>query len=180
MRFAPASLSFAVSGIVLSVARPLSHVEHVRIEDVESWMGPADVKRPLTDALGATELALNYYELAPGESFAFGYHAHGDQEEVFYVRDGTVTFETADGPREVESGEIVRFEPGEYQRGVNRGEERVVALVMGAPKESTDLDLRRDCPECDDLTANGIEMTEEGDAVVTICDECGAETGRFD
>ena len=65
----------------------------VRIEDVESRAsGPADVKRPLTAALGATDLALNYFELAPGDSFAFGYHAHSDQEEVFYVQSGTVAF----------------------------------------------------------------------------------------
>ena len=155
-------------------------MERVRIEDVESRMGPADVKRPLTDALGATDLALNYYELAPGESFAFGYHAHGDQEEIFYVQEGTVTFETADGQTEVESGEAVRFAPSEDPRGVNRGKGRVVALAMGAPKESTDLDVRRDCPECDDRTANDIELAEGGDALVTICEDCGAETGRFD
>src|SRR6056297_3880941 len=98
-------------------------MEKVRIEDVEARAsGPADVKRPLTSVLGATDLAVNYYELAPGDSFAFGYHAHSDQEEVFYVQSGTVTFETEEGPVEVSAGELVRFAPGEYQRGVNEAE----------------------------------------------------------
>jgi hypothetical protein len=48
-------------------------MERASVDDVEGWSGPADVKRPLGRALGMEEPALNYYELAPGESFAFGY-----------------------------------------------------------------------------------------------------------
>jgi quercetin dioxygenase-like cupin family protein len=158
-------------------------MEKVRIEDVESRAsGPADVKRPLTAALGATDLALNYFELAPGDSFAFGYHAHSDQEEVFYVQSGTVTFRTEDGPVEVGPEELVRFAPGEYQRGVNEADEeteRAVALALGAPKESGDLDLRRECLDCGDRTSNDIQRAESGEGLVTVCEDCGAETGQF-
>jgi uncharacterized cupin superfamily protein len=155
-------------------------MERVTVEAVESRAGPADVKRPLTAALGATDLALNYYELAPGDSFAFGYHAHSEQEEVFYVQSGTVTFETEDGEVAVSAGELVRFAPGEYQRGINRDEERVVALALGAPKESGELDMRRDCPDCEERTPNAIERAEDDAGLVTICEDCGAETGRFE
>lgn len=156
-------------------------MERVTVEEIESRSaGPADVKRSLTAALGATDLALNYYELAPGDSFAFGYHAHSDQEEVFYVQSGTVTFETEEGPKEVAPGEVIRFAPGEYQRGLNRHDERVVALALGAPKESGDLDLRRDCENCGEQTENRIERAEDGESLVTVCEECGGETGRFD
>ncbi|WP_137284260.1 cupin domain-containing protein [Halorussus salinisoli] len=155
-------------------------MEKVRIENVESRTGPADVKRPLTRALGATDLSLNYYELAPGDSFAFGYHAHSNQEEVFYVQSSTVTFETDDGEVEATSGEVVRFAPGDYQRGVNRGDERVVALALGAPQDSGDLDLRRDCPDCGERTTNTIERAGDETGLVTVCEDCGAETGRFD
>ncbi len=143
-------------------------------------MGPADVVRPLTDALGAAELALNYYELAPGESFAYGFHAHEKQEEVFYVQSGTATFTTADGDVEVGPNELVRFGPGEFQRGVNRGDERVVALAMGAPQDAGETEIRRQCPDCGEPTRQRIEMTDERDAIVTLCEECDAETGRFD
>ena len=156
-------------------------MEKVRIEDVESrTTGPSDVRRPLTAALGATDLALNYFELAPGDSFAFGYHAHSEQEEIFYVQSGTVTFETEDGQVEATSGEVVRFAPGEYQQGTNRGDERVVALGLGAPKDGGDLDLRRECPDCDERTPNSIQRAEYGDGLVTVCEDCGAETERFD
>ncbi|PSP55634.1 cupin domain-containing protein [Halobacteriales archaeon QS_1_67_19] len=156
-------------------------MEKVRIESVEPRAaGPADEKRSLTDPLGATDLAVNYYELEPGDSFAFGYHAHSDQEEVFYVQSGTVTFETEDGPVDVAAGELVRFGPGEFQRGVNRGDERVAALALGAPRESGNLDLRRACPDCEGRTPNVIERAGSGDALVTVCENCGAETERFD
>jgi hypothetical protein len=62
----------------LSQARVGDAMEKVRIEEIDSRVAPAEVKRPLTAALGASDLALNYYELAPGDSFAFGYHAHGE------------------------------------------------------------------------------------------------------
>jgi uncharacterized cupin superfamily protein len=154
-------------------------MEKVRIDDVDSYMGPADVKRPLTKALGAADVALNYYELAPGDSFAFGYHAHEDQEEVFYVQSGTVTFETADDPVAVGPGEAVRFAPGEFQRGVNEGDRRVVALAIGAPRDAGETEVRRHCEDCGERTPNDIEMTDDREALVTRCVECGAVTGRF-
>jgi len=150
------------------------------LDDMESRMGPADVIRPLTDALGAADMALNYYELAPGDSFAYGYHAHDAQEEVFYVQEGAVTFTTAEGDVEVGAGELVRFGPGEYQRGVNRGDERVVALAMGAPQDAGDTEIIRECGACGEPTRQRIEMTDDRDAIVTLCEECAAETGRFD
>jgi len=64
--------------------------------------------------LGTEHVAMNYFELAPGDAFAGGVHAHGDQEEVFYVLSGTATFEV--GPErervDVEAGELIRFAPG--------------------------------------------------------------------
>jgi uncharacterized cupin superfamily protein len=154
-------------------------MEKVNIADAASRMGPADVKRPLADALGATDLALNYYELAPGDSLGFGYHRHADQEEVFYVQSGTVTFETDSGDVPVESGEVVRFAPGEWQLGTNEGDERAVVLAVGAPREAGELTMVRHCAGCDERTEQSIELSDERDAVVTVCVDCDAETGRF-
>jgi len=160
-------------------------MERITIDEIDSYMGPADVKRPLTDALGATELAINYYELAPGESFAFGRHRHENQEEVFYVQQGAVTFELGppdDDPENVTvaAGGVIRFAPGEWQRGVNDGDERVVALALGAPQETGETTVTRECPDCGERTEATIEMADDRDALVTRCVECRAETGRFD
>ena len=151
----------------------------VRIEEVDSWMGPASVKRPVSRALGAEDVAINYYELEPGESFAFGYHRHADQEEVFYLLSGEATFETEGGEVTVGGGEAVRFAPGEWQQGWNRGEEPVRALALGAPQESGETTILRECPECGERTEQEIGRAEDADALVTRCLDCGAETGRF-
>ena len=151
----------------------------VTLADLDSRMGPADVIRPLTDALGATDLALNYYELDPGESFAYGFHAHGEQEEVFYVQQGTATFRTMDGDVTVEAGELVRFGPGEYQRGFNRGEERVVALALGAPQDGGETDVLRECAECGVETPQSLSLADDKSAVIVTCEECGTETDRY-
>jgi uncharacterized cupin superfamily protein len=155
-------------------------MEHVRIEDVDSWMSPASAKRPLSNALGAEGVTINHYELAPGESFAFGYHQHEGQEEIFYVLDGTATFETEDGEVRVAQGEAVRFAPGEWQRGTNETDERVLALAIGAPAEMGETTILRECEDCGQRTEQAVQPTEDKDALVTVCEDCGAETGRFD
>ena len=155
-------------------------MNRIRVDDVENDVQPAAVMRKLTEPLGLTDVAINYYELEPGDSFAFAYHSHEIQEEVFYVLSGTATFETADGPVEVGAGEIVRFGREEFQRGWNYGDERIRALAIGAPLEYGTQPKLRYCAECDaerdtDLSA----APDEEDAVVAECVECGAETGRW-
>lgn len=154
-------------------------MKKVALDKLDSRMGPADVKRPLSRALDVEDVAMNYYELEPGDSFGFGYHRHADQEEVFYVQAGTVTFETEDGDVEVGAGELVRFGPGEWQLGTNRGDERVVALAIGAPAEAGSTEMLRECTDCGGRAENRIEMADDRDALVTICEQCEAETGRF-
>ncbi|MBX0322743.1 cupin domain-containing protein [Halomicroarcula sp. F13] len=154
-------------------------MEQVSLDAVDDRMGPATVKRALSNALDTTALALNYYELDPGETFGFGYHRHPEQEEVFYVQSGTATFETEDGDVAVDAGEAIRFAPGEWQLGRNDGEERVVALAMGAPKDTSETEMVRHCEDCGERTTQRIEMTADRDALVTLCTECDAQTGRF-
>jgi uncharacterized cupin superfamily protein len=154
-------------------------MKRVDVDEVDGVPDSATVKRPLTRALGATNVALNRYELAPGDSFAYGYHRHSSQEEVFVIEQGTVTFETEAGAVEVDAGEAVRFGPGEFQQGVNRGDERVVALAIGAPQDSGDVEIRRHCPTCGERTSTTVESDDDGAATLTRCLECGAETGRF-
>lgn len=155
-------------------------MDKVRIDDVDPQIDSATVYRPVTDAINAANVALNYYELAPGDSFAYGYHMHENQEELFVVQEGRVTFETERGAVVVEAGEIIRFAPGEYQRGVNTGEDRVVALAIGAPREAGDSEILRECVTCGERMPNTVERVENGRAKITRCLDCGEETGRFE
>lgn len=145
---------------------------------MESRMGPADVSRPLTDALGATDVAINYYELAPGDSMAYGYHVHSEQEEIFYPLAGTVTFETDEGTVVVEPGEVIRFGPGEFQQSHNRGEERATVLAIGAPKDAGETEILSECPDCHEQTPQTLAMADDRSAIVVTCGECGTETAR--
>lgn len=153
-------------------------MEKVSIEALELTSNPpAAVQRNLTRPLGTADVALNYYELEPGDSFAYAYHNHEIQEELFYVIEGTATFETESGDVDIGAGEVVRFPPGEYQRGTNRGEEQVVALALGAPLEYGEMDKTRDCPDCGEFTSQKFEMDDED--YVARCSVCGTETGRW-
>nr|WP_255767536.1 cupin domain-containing protein [Haladaptatus halobius] len=105
------------------------------------------------------------------------YHRHREQEEVFIVLSGTATFDTADGEISVETGETIRFAPGEWQRGWNRGSERLQVLALGAPREAGPTDLRRECPSCDQRTP--VIVDESDTEVIFYCKDCGTETGQY-
>ena len=154
-------------------------MERVTTDDVDSWTSPAAAKRPLGRVLEAEEVAVNHYELEPGDAFGFGYHRHPDQEEVFYVIEGEATFETEDGDVSVGAGEAVRFAPGEWQLGRNEGDERVVALALGAPADASSADIRRECPDCGERTPTQVARADDGSGLVTVCQECDAVTGQF-
>lgn len=157
-------------------------MDRVRIDDVENDVQPAAVMRKLTEPLGLTDVAINYYELEPGDSFAFAYHSHEVQEEVFCVLSGTATFETEAGPVEVGAGEIVRFGREEFQRGWNYGDERVRAFAIGAPLEYGTQPKLRYCPDCDAETEGELDRIEDAEGeevVVAHCVECDTETGRW-
>lgn len=154
-------------------------MERVSTDAIDDMFAPAEVKRSVADALDTTNLALNYYELAPGDRFGAGYHRHPNQEEVFYVMEGTATFETEAGDVEVGPDTFVRFAPGEWQVGRNEGPERVRALALGAPKESPDTEVLRECSECGERTQQRFEITDDKSALLSVCEACGAETGRY-
>lgn len=154
-------------------------MERVSVAGLDNEIQPAAVMKQLTGPLGLTDLAANYYELDPGDSFAFAYHEHGVQEEVFVVVAGTATFETEDGPVEVGPREAIRFGRGEFQRGWNRGDERVVALALGAPLAYGEQTKLRHCDACGEATPNELARADDEDVVVARCEACGTETGRW-
>jgi mannose-6-phosphate isomerase-like protein (cupin superfamily) len=155
-------------------------MEKVTIDEVESQENPLgvhSVRRPISGALGTSDFAMNYFELEPAESFSGGLHTHHDQEEVFYIQEGTATFEVG---REgetvpVNAGECIRFEPGEFQVGRNESEERVIGFALGAPKarhDFSEIESITVCRECDEETPHGLELTDKG-AFRFECTECG-------
>ncbi|WP_181692957.1 cupin domain-containing protein [Natronomonas sp. LN261] len=159
------------------------------IDEIDSESHPGEIysiRRPVSDAVDAEHLAMNYFELEPGESFSGGLHTHHDQEEVFYIQSGEATFDVAEAPDSdaadpvsVGAGEVIRFPPGEFQTGYNEADndERVVALALGAPTSEHDIgeiEAAIPCSECGEETGHTMTETDDGDFVFT-CLECGNE-----
>jgi uncharacterized cupin superfamily protein len=134
-------------------------------------LGEESERRRLSEELETEGLAINYYELAPGDGLPGGLHAHMDQEEVFVVLDGEATFETLDGDVTVTEGELVRFEPGEFQWGTNASDDRLVVLAVGAPRGTEDVRIPVDCPEC----GHSSLRLDSGERLAFSCPGCGAE-----
>lgn len=155
-------------------------MEKVAVDDVQPTARVDVDQRSLADPLGADAVALNHYRLEPGEAFPSGLHAHADQEELFVVLAGEAAFETylpggEDGPESgevtVAAGEAVRFAPGEFQSGRNAGDDELVALALGAPRDSEDVRLPIRCPACD---RGDLRLDTDGGLTV-VCPDCGAE-----
>jgi len=163
----------------------------IAVDDVDielSPLGVHSVRKPVSDALGTEHFAMNYFELEPGESFSGGLHTHHDQEEIFYVLEGTATFDVADEPSTdateqvtVGGGEVVRFPPGQYQEGYNDAdsEETVVGFAFGAPDSKhdwADIESVLHCGDCGEETGHGMSLTDDGNFEFT-CSECGSVVG---
>jgi quercetin dioxygenase-like cupin family protein len=157
-------------------------MEKVSIDEVEIEVNPMkvhSVRRPVSRALGTEHFAMNYFELEPGESFSGGIHTHHDQEEVFYIQEGTAKFDTPDDGIIVDEGELIRFAPGEYQKGYNdpdEGEEdeTVVGFAIGAPGSTHDWEELESivfCPDCEEEKPHGVDLV--GDAFRLSCEDCG-------
>lgn len=150
------------------------------LDEMQSVPNPLDVheiRKPISMVLGTTDFAMNYFELTTGESFSGGIHTHHDQEEVFFIMEGTATFEVGrEGSEEVRVGPqaAIRFAPGEYQCGHNYDEETVVGLALGAPGAMHDWDELESivyCPECEEKTGHGVALESgEFELTCTVCE----------
>ena len=157
-------------------------MEKVSIDEVRNEVNPLqvhEVRRPVSDELGTEHVAMNYFELEPGDSFSGGLHTHHDQEEVFYIEEGTAAFEVGKEREEVtvEAGEVIRFAPGEFQTGyaVEETGNKVVGWALGAPgtkHDWEDLESMIPCQECGEELPHGTVINDEGRFEFT-CTECG-------
>ncbi|MFT4881584.1 MAG: mannose-6-phosphate isomerase-like protein (cupin superfamily) [Salinirussus sp.] len=159
-------------------------MERVSVDEVGSNPNPRgihDVRRPISEAVGAEHLAINYFRLEPGEAFSPGLHRHHDQEEVFYIVSGRAEF-TVGTQRDVVTvgaGEAIRFAPGEFQTGhvPEDADEEVVSLAIGAPggkhNWGEDLESLAHCRACETELPHESTPTGDGDGFRLTCTECG-------
>lgn len=159
-------------------------MQKVAIEAVAPDNNPRDIhdeRRPISAALDTEGVAMNYFRLAPGESFSPGLHRHHDQEEVFVVLEGTAEFTV--GPERatvtVGGGEAIRFDPGEFQTGSvpEDADEPVGSLAIGAPGPrhnwGGELESLVYCRDCEAELPH--ESRPTGDGFTLTCTECDSE-----
>lgn len=145
------------------------------LNPTESPQGRESISAPLE----AQDFSMNYYVLDPGEEFSGSLHAHMDQEESFFVLEGEATFEASQEPSgetetvTVGAGEMIRFDPGEYQQGRNEADEQLRALALGTPQESTDVRAAVPCQKCGDSDYMAFVIRDGGPALE--CPECDAD-----
>jgi quercetin dioxygenase-like cupin family protein len=113
------------------------HLDDVPITDlseVDEVPPDLDVKR-VGDALGTEEMRVTVWYFDPGEEIQ--YHAHSEQEELYYVLEGEFSLKLGRSGEEeyVEAGPgtfwVAKPEVGHGHRNV--GDERGVVLAFGAP-----------------------------------------------
>lgn len=150
-------------------------MERVHVDEIEqaALSGSSD-RRPLSNAVGATDVVVMYYELEPGDVLSGSYHTHLDQEEAFVVLEGEVTFDTEAGEAAVTIGqdEAIRFAPGEYQHGYNASEAPARVLAIGAPPGMDETVAVFTCPACDQEGKHDVELDEDRGLTVTTCRAC--------
>jgi len=81
--------------------------------------------------LEVAELGVNALVFPPG--YAGGFHFHDEQEELYFVHQGTAEFEFGDGSKHLLGpGGLARVDAPTHRRITNVGDDDVVMLVAGA------------------------------------------------
>ncbi len=83
--------------------------------------------------LGVSSFGMNQIVLAPRQRGRI--HAHGQQEEVYLVLEGTLTLLVEGEEHVFERNELVRVAPPVRRQLVNRGPQRLVLLALGGANE---------------------------------------------
>ena len=94
-----------------------------------------------------------------------------DQEELFVVLSGTVTFLTMDGTVTLTESETIRFASGEFQSGRNDGESLAVVLAIGAPRETENIHIPVACRSCESESLR----LDFGEQLTFRCPACSSE-----
>ncbi len=101
----------------------------VRADDVDDAYAGTDVPgefRPLTDALGAEQVAVTLIRVpAHSDMEQSTGHTHSEIEELYIVAKGTITFRCGDEVEKVTAPAVVRVSPGTARSHRNEGDEPV-------------------------------------------------------
>jgi quercetin dioxygenase-like cupin family protein len=93
-------------------------------------MGEGPGFRKVRREVGVTAFGVNAIVLPPG--YSTGLHYHDEQEEVYFVHQGTVEFRFGDGSTHlVRAGGVVRVDAATHRGMRNAGEDEAILVVTG-------------------------------------------------
>jgi mannose-6-phosphate isomerase-like protein (cupin superfamily) len=108
-------------------------------DDAQDVYAGSDVPgefRPLTDALGAQQLAATLIRIPPHSDFEQGTgHTHDEVEELYLVTRGTLTMRFDDEVRQVSAPAAVRVAPQTARSHRNEGDEPVDLWAISRASE---------------------------------------------
>ncbi len=89
----------------------------------------------LKEELESDHVGFSILELEPGGKGKEHDETHTDQEEIYYVVEGTAEIELTDRDETVTlaADEMIRLDSEESRQIFNRGDERVKLVLVGAP-----------------------------------------------
>lgn len=108
-------------------------------DDLEPESDRPSEMRYVSEAAGLDHIGLRTYRVEPGQEVPLsGLHYHDEQEEAFYVVEGTLAVETPGETYSVEEGQFFLAEPGSAHRAHNpEGATGAVRILgLGAPPRS--------------------------------------------
>jgi mannose-6-phosphate isomerase-like protein (cupin superfamily) len=96
------------------------------LEDLGDGPGFRKVRR----GLGVTAFGVNAIVLPPGVET--GFHYHDEQEELYFVHEGTIEMEFGDGAvQELRAGTFARVDAATVRAIRNRGETDAIYVIAG-------------------------------------------------
>lgn len=109
----------------------VKNVDAISGEKIDRDGNVFTVKTIIPDA-DATKCRANFVEVDPG-NYAYGYHYHEANEEVFYFISGEGVVRTINGEIKVKAGDVIGFPTGEKGAHVvkNESNEKLVYTDFG-------------------------------------------------
>jgi len=120
----------------------MSGFKVIGVDDVADVYAGSDVPgefRPLSDALGAEQVAVTLIRVPPHSDFEQGTgHYHEGQEELYLVTRGTLTMRFGDEIRKVSAPSVARVDARTPRSHRNEGDEPVELWVVSTRIDEPD------------------------------------------
>jgi mannose-6-phosphate isomerase-like protein (cupin superfamily) len=105
---------------------------------------PGEIRMSAASNLGNEQIAFTWRRMVPktGGKGAYG-HRHKNDEELYFILEGTVQFKLEDEIVELGPGHVVRCAPEVVRSVWNEGPEDVTLIIVGRRSEDPSVDVEK-------------------------------------